>query len=205
MPKTPNATCVFLKHGGFLDLANPDPADINIYDIASGLAGEQRWAGQCNGFYSVAQHSVFVMDLVPDRHKLAALLHDAGEYLWGDIPSPGKRVCREIKIHEKRLLAAVGSKWGLTLDDFAHSTVKRADKIAAMTERRDITNIPEDAEWPGYEGIKPAAQKIGKLLTPSEARALFFQEFQRVLKLHEDLTGISSVKTSPQPHLQIDA
>jgi len=132
--------------GRRLDLLNPDPADVAIEDIAHGLARVARWNGQTQGphAFSVAQHSVIVEQIVaslePDwdnRWRLAALLHDAAEYVIGDLISPFKAaIGYDYKSFENNLLAAVHYRFGLpvALPAEVVASIKCADKIAAFYE-----------------------------------------------------------------------
>ena len=109
--------------GRRLDLLDPSPLDIEIADIAHGLARVARWNGQTSGahIFSVAQHTLLVeavmreqMPRVDARFRLAALLHDAPEYVIGDMISPFKAVLGgDYKVVEKRLLAAIHIRFGL--------------------------------------------------------------------------------------------
>ncbi len=109
--------------GRRLDLLDPSPLDIEIADIAHGLARVARWNGQTSGahIFSVAQHTLLVeavlreqMPRVDVRFRLAALLHDAPEYVIGDMISPFKAVIGgDYKVVEKRLLAAIHIRFGL--------------------------------------------------------------------------------------------
>ena len=109
--------------GRRLDLLDPSPLDIEIADIAHGLARVARWNGQTSGahIFSVAQHTLLVeavmreqMPRVDVRFRLAALLHDAPEYVIGDMISPFKAVLGgDYKVVEKRLLAAIHVRFGL--------------------------------------------------------------------------------------------
>ena len=109
--------------GRRLDLLDPDPADIAIEDIAHGLARVARWNGQTIGdhAYSVAQHALLVEDITaasapdwPVAWRLAALLHDAPEYVVGDLISPFKAaIGLDYKAFENRLLAAIHARFGL--------------------------------------------------------------------------------------------
>src|SRR5690242_21891157 len=109
--------------GRRLDLIDPSPLDIEIADIAHGLARVARWNGQTSGahIFSVAQHTLLVetvmreqMPRVDVRFRLAALLHDAPEYVIGDMISPFKAVLGgDYKVVEKRLLAAIHVRFGL--------------------------------------------------------------------------------------------
>lgn len=132
--------------GRRLDLLDPSPLDIEIEDIAHGLARVARWNGQTVGehAFSVAQHCVLVEEIVrtlqPDltpRWRLAALLHDAPEYVIGDLITPFKLAIGEgYKAIEKRLLQAVHVRFGLPPDLPAGigDRIKRADRIAAYHE-----------------------------------------------------------------------
>src|SRR5665647_3909123 len=132
--------------GRRLDLLNPSPADIEIEDIAHGLARVARWNGQTIGAhaFSVAQHALFVEDIAlarnpqwPDRWRLAALLHDAPEYVVGDLISPFKTaIGLDYKAFELRLLAAIHQRFGLPgiLPTDVQAQIKAADRIAAYYE-----------------------------------------------------------------------
>jgi uncharacterized protein len=132
--------------GRRLDLLDPSPSDIEIADIAHGLARVARWNGQTLGdhAYSVAQHALIVEQIAdalhPDtepRWLLAALLHDAPEYVIGDLISPFKAaVGLDYKAFEERLLQAIHRRFGLppTLPGAVTANVKNADRIAAYYE-----------------------------------------------------------------------
>lgn len=130
--------------GRRLDLLDPSPLDIEIEDIAHGLARVARWNGQTGGdhAFSVAQHSLVVETIVasiePDpRWRLAALLHDAPEYVIGDMISPFKAVMGgDYKSVEKRLQAAVHLRFGLpaALPKPVEKTIKTADRLSAFHE-----------------------------------------------------------------------
>lgn len=132
--------------GRRLDLLHPSPMDVEILDIAHGLARVSRWNGQTKGEYplSVAQHSVMVERFVSHnapkldrRWRLAALLHDAPEYVIGDMITPFKAVLGPgYKTLEARLQAAIHLRFGLpaALPEPVARSIKRADHIAAYME-----------------------------------------------------------------------
>ena len=132
--------------GRRLDLLDPSPLDVEIEDIAHGLARVPRWNGQTAGahIFSVAQHTLLVEAVarqnVPrlDRiGRLAILLHDAPEYVIGDMISPFKAVIGDsYKAVEKRLLAAIHVRFGLpvALPDKLQELVKSSDRSAAFLE-----------------------------------------------------------------------
>ena len=132
--------------GRRLDLLDPSPLDVEIADIAHGLARVARWNGQTSGdhAFSVAQHCLLVERIVaardpaaPPRDLLAALLHDAPEYVIGDMISPLKRfVGGEYKAVEARLLQAIHLRFGLAADPAPRlrARIKQADRAAAYLE-----------------------------------------------------------------------
>jgi len=139
--------------GRRLDLLDPTPVDIELEDIAHGLAFVARWNGQTHGDwpYSVAEHSLLVEDLFgqidPEaalRWRLAALLHDGPEYVIGDMISPVKAaVGAEYGTLEARLTAAIHIRFGLPaqLPVRVKSAIKRADRISAWLEATQIAGF----------------------------------------------------------------
>lgn len=139
--------------GRRLDILDPSPLDVEISDIAHGLARVARWNGQTAGDYpfSVAQHSVLVLEIfraiapeASDREALYALLHDAAEYVMGDIISPFKAAMGgNYKEVEHRLQAAVHIRFGLPADPPAAlaKQIKRADKHAAFFEATELAGF----------------------------------------------------------------
>ena len=132
--------------GRRLDLLDPSPLDVEIADIAHGLARVARWNGQTHGahIFSVAQHTLLVEAVLREQSprvdhtvRLAALLHDAPEYVVGDMISPFKAVIGEsYKSVEKRLLAAIHIRFGLpaALPEATTKQIKAADRGAAYLE-----------------------------------------------------------------------
>lgn len=144
--------------GRRLDLLDPSPVDIEIEDIAHGLARVARWNGQTTGPlpFSVAQHSLlveaFCQAIRPDwpvKWRLAALLHDAPEFVIGDMISPFKSALGEsYKSIEKRLQRAVHLRFGLPADlpETIEKAIKRADRASAFFEATQIAGFaPEEA------------------------------------------------------------
>jgi uncharacterized protein len=132
--------------GRRLDLLDPSALDIEIEDIAHGLARVARWNGQTSGahIFSVAQHSLLVETLAHTRapgldrgRRLAVLLHDAPEYVIGDMISPFKAVIGDAyKVIERRLLAAIHRRFGLPAKSppELEKLIKTADREAAFLE-----------------------------------------------------------------------
>ena len=159
--------------GRRLDLLEPDPADIEIEDIAHGLARVARWNGQTIGAhaFSVAHHSLIVEDIASTLHpefsnseKLAALLHDSPEYVIGDLISPFKAaIGLDYKAFELRLLAAIHRRFGLpqALSPELKATIKSADGIAAYFEATVLAGF----------GISEAEDFFGKPAIPRDLEA----------------------------------
>ena len=141
--------------GRRLDLLDPTPVDIEVEDIAHGLAFVARWNGQTKGdfAYSVAEHSLLVEALftrmqpnAPVKWQLAALLHDAPEYVIGDMISPVKAaVGPSYGALDDRLTAAIHIRFGLpaVLPKTVKRQIKSADKISAWLEAVQIAGFTE--------------------------------------------------------------
>jgi 5'-nucleotidase len=139
--------------GRRLDLLDPSPLDVEIEDIAHGLSRVARWNGQTTGAwaFTVAQHSLLVEDLVgrfrptaPRAWRLAALLHDAPEYVIGDLITPFKAaVGLDYKALEIRLQTAVNLRFGLPArpPKSAAALIKRADRAAAYLEATQLAGF----------------------------------------------------------------
>jgi 5'-deoxynucleotidase YfbR-like HD superfamily hydrolase len=142
--------------GRRLDLLDPSPLDIEIEDIAHGLARVARWNGQTVGehAFSVAQHSLVVEDLcahlrpgLEPRWRLAALLHDAPEYVIGDMISPFKAALGiDYKLFEARLEAAIHIRFGLPprIPPEIKALIKKADVISAYYEAVQLAGFGPD-------------------------------------------------------------
>ena len=176
--------------GRRLDILSPSPLDIEIEDIAHGLARVTRWNGQTRGKYglSVAQHCVLVEKLVrmnapktDQKWCLAALLHDAPEYVIGDMITPFKYaiggIYRDI---EHRLELAVSMRFGLPpqLPEAVQRTIKRADRMAAWIEATQIAGFSHDEAAKIFikpYGILPNIKL--RVQPPEDAAATFLRRF----------------------------
>jgi 5'-nucleotidase len=180
--------------GRRLDLLDPSPLDIEIADIAHGLARVARWNGQTHGahIFSVAQHTLLVeavmrtqIPRVDARYRLAAMLHDAPEYVIGDMISPFKAVLGgDYKVVEKRLLAAIHIRFGLPPELPAEITrqIKNADRGAAYLEATVLAGFSQ-AEAKRLFGRDPGLPEATRddYLTPwgaSKAEKRFLAHFK---------------------------
>ncbi len=174
--------------GRRLNLLDPSPLDIEIEDIAHGLARVARWNGQTKGphAFSVAQHCMLVERLavaakpsLAREGRLAALLHDAPEYVIGDLISPFKRaVGIDYKTLELRLLAAIHIRFGLTPDipGVLQRLIKKADAAAAYFEATQLAGF-DPAEAKRFFGQPTAPNKRLDPWGPVEAQARFLKRF----------------------------
>jgi 5'-nucleotidase len=184
--------------GRRLDLLDPSPLDVEIEDIAHGLARVARWNGQTKGahIYSVAQHALLVEALarakVPRldaQGRLAVLLHDAPEYVIGDMISPFKAVIGDsYKAVERRLLAAIHLRFGLPpkLPETLRDLIKAADRNAAFLEATRLAGF-ERTEAQKFFGPPPkfSAAMERDYLTPwtaSAAEARFKERFEKLMR-----------------------
>jgi uncharacterized protein len=177
-PGAPPRAWQRMLSGRRLDLLDPSPLDVEIADIAHGLARVPRWNGQTKGdhAFSVAQHSLLVEAIAcgafgvsGPRDRLATLLHDAPEYVVGDLISPFKAVIGgDYKAVEERLLAAVHLRFGLPARRAASLTarIKKADQVAAWLEATRLAGF-SDKEAARYFGRpKVATTAYAALIEP---------------------------------------
>jgi 5'-deoxynucleotidase YfbR-like HD superfamily hydrolase len=176
--------------GRRLDLLDPSPLDIEIGDIAHGLARVARWNGQTAGAhaFSVAQHCVLVEGLAGElkphlsrEGRLAALLHDAPEYVIGDLISPFKAaVGLYYKDFENRLLGAIHIRFGLKPVPAAelHSLIKQADRLSAYHEATQLAGFSA-AEARAFFGAPPRgiATPVLAGVPAADAQAQFLERF----------------------------
>ena len=125
-------------------LTNPHIDDVAIEDIAHGLAYQCRFNGQTRAFYSVAQHSLMVMSLVPEELRFSALLHDAAEAYLGDMVKPLKNLFPEFSLIEAHVMEIIGHRFGLDLTHL-DPAIKQAD--AALGRNLDLPS--RDRTTPG--------------------------------------------------------
>ncbi len=164
----------------------PKAEAINIYDIAHALANTCRWSGHIKQFYSVAQHSYKVMEIVPQDHKLAALLHDASEAYLGDMIRPIKYL-PEMAIYkeiEANATAAIAEAFGFeTLEK--SDEVDKADQIILAQEA--IVLRTGMFTWPQESLVKlnsPLDFVFGEIWEPETAKAMFLRAFYELVKPH---------------------
>jgi len=184
--------------GRRLDLIDPSPLDIEIEDIAHGLSRVARWNGQTKGphAFSVAQHSLLVEAIASTfnegldrRWRLGALLHDAPEYVVGDMISPFKAaIGYDYKAFENRLLAAIHVRFSLParLPEATSRLIKRADKAAAFLEATQLAGFGHREALTFFgrpAGLKPETSPAFfglEGLPPERAKAAFLKKFRQL-------------------------
>lgn len=194
--KTPPRAWQRMLSGRRLDLLDPTPMDIEIEDIAHGLAFVARWNGQTKGdfAYSVAEHSLLVEALfrridpgAPPKWCLAALLHDAPEYVIGDMISPVKAaVGPEYTNLDTRLTAAIHHRFGLpaAIPQTVKRKIKKADKISAWLEAIQIAGFTTTEATKFFGAPDPAIiDGLSIILRPPvEARTAYLERHETLLK-----------------------
>lgn len=179
--------------GRRLDLLDPSPLDVEIEDIAHGLARVARWNGQTIGAhaFSVAQHSLIVEDicrkLAPEwdkKRRLMALLHDAPEYVIGDMISPFKAALGlDYRAFEAKLESAIHLRFGLPahMPAVVKGVIKRADIICAYFEATQLAGFTE-AEAKRYFGAPPRGMRIKLTPQPTgQVQEAFLKRFRSLL------------------------
>jgi 5'-deoxynucleotidase YfbR-like HD superfamily hydrolase len=187
-PPAPRAWQRMLS-GRRLDLLDPSPLDIEIEDIAHGLARVARWNGQTRGphAFSVAQHSVlveaFLAQLHPDSTAadlLGALLHDAPEYVIGDMISPFKNALGvDYRQFEERLERAIRIRFGLApkIPPALKARIKQADQCAAFFEATRLAGFDVDEALSFFGAPPPGPAPDMTPLSAPDAQALMLSRF----------------------------
>ncbi|WP_160012416.1 hypothetical protein [Rhizobium sp. 18055] len=174
--KMKSGPSIMLASGNWFDLLDPWNSEFSIEDIAQGLANICRYSGQCNSFYSVAEHSIHVSDTV-EEFKLEALLHDAAEAFLGDITRPLKQLLPQYQEIEKSVEDAIFSRFGL--EKSSKSVIKAADLRVLATEQSQLMPVGTDY-WAAGSGIQRADIRI-EFLSPSAARDRFMAKYTMLI------------------------
>lgn len=193
---TPPRAWQRMLSGRRLDLLDPSPLDVEIDDIAHGLARVARWNGQTHGehAFSVAQHCVLVEELalrlepaLDPKFRLVVLLHDGPEYVIGDMISPFKAVVGGgYKAVEHRLEAAIHIRFGLpaTVPEAIRTLTKRADHVSAYFEAVELAGFSAEEAARLFGRPKGFPERLN--LTPwpvGEAQARFLERFHALDRL----------------------
>jgi hypothetical protein len=178
-----NTTGKILTYTGkYVDLMAPQLATIDIVDIAHALSQISRFGGHTRTYYSVAQHSIGVSQLLPERYRLQGLLHDAAEAYFGDMVRPLKSlpISESYRDYESAMQAMILQRYanGLATDQECRDRIHEADMSMLAAERRDLM-APDDSPWPYMEGVQPRSATIRPML-PITAELAFLQMYKQL-------------------------
>jgi hypothetical protein len=172
--------------GRVIEPLNPDPEQISIVDIAHSLSNQCRFTGHTREFYSVAQHSILVSDIVPQRDKLWGLLHDATEAYLSDLARPIKRAVGELaeaySLAERELLVAIAEKFDLDENyrQYIPDSVKQADNILLKREMFWLMDhkllTPEEIQEFGFD----PDEEYWDCWSPKNANMMFLIRFHEL-------------------------
>lgn len=168
------------KHKGWMEISsgrkvnplNVREEDVDIEIIAHALSHICRYGGHCKKFYSVADHSMRVARILPDKYKLAGLLHDASEAYLGDVIRPLKYSMPSYRELEERTIQTIMAKFHIPYTEEVKEAIKSADNIIGATEGRDLMYHSED--WGNLP--EPLVGKI-EPISPSVAKMFFLMRF----------------------------
>lgn len=158
--------------GKQIDFLNPQPDQIDIEDIIQGISRMPRFSGQTKHDYTVGQHTLNVVNVLPPRHKLQGFLHDAAEAYIGDMPTPFKRLMPDFTLLEQRIWDAICQRFNIS--HALHPSVKQADGIMLMSER-DLLK-PAVTDWGDLENhlrVRVEFQHISSAATRDSLRAVW--------------------------------
>lgn len=182
---------ILLSSGNYFNLLAPDESDFTILDIAHALSNLCRFNGHTREFYSVAQHSVLVSQIVPFEDQMSGLMHDATEALVGDMVRPFKNILPDYRAIEKSVEAAVLKRLGISS---IPASVTHADLILLATERRDL--LPkDDRQWALLDGISPLSATI-EPWAPARAEFEFLNRYDHLRSMVGTATSDKSAEIS---------
>lgn len=170
---------IMLASGATFDFLDPWSSDFTLDDIAHGLSHTCRYAGQCRSFYSVAEHSILVSELVPAEFALEGLLHDATEAFIGDITRPLKQLLPDFKSIEARVEEAIAARFAFK-PGFKQA-IKPVD-LQVLAAEQDQLMPAGCADWAKEDGIVPAKVKV-QSLSPTAAKAAFLARYKALAGL----------------------
>ena len=161
--------------------SDPRPGDFMIEEIAHNLSLICRFAGSVAVAYPVSSHLVMVSDIVRNlggtlEEQLQALLHDATESVISDIPAPLKRFLPQVKAAEQRIWRAMAKQFKIPAK--MSPLVKQADRIALITERRDLFQ-PSEHRWAGYDAVQPIAARV-RIMSAKAAEKSFLERYHHL-------------------------
>lgn len=163
--------------GRLFDILKPEEYEFDVEEIGTALSNLCRYTGHVNRFYSVAEHSVLVSRIVPDRVALSALFHDASEAYLGDVSSPLKKLLPEYRAIEERVQQAIFNYFGLSypIPDVVHE----ADKRMYWKERQTVAdNGIRDKVW--HQDLRATRKVEAVGMAPHMAKRMFLARYREL-------------------------
>lgn len=180
---------IMLQSGAWFDLASPHTSPFTIEDIAHGLAHICRYSGQCDRFFSVAEHSLLVSETAYG-FELEALMHDAAEAFLGDITRPLKQMLPDYKRIEGEVERAIFSRFGIPTP--LPREVKKADLRVLAAEQRQIMP-PGTDNWLRGQDVVPAPIVV-RNLSPEEAKSEWLARFEALYSPSSPVNPLRSAR-----------
>jgi hypothetical protein len=169
---------ILLHSGEYLNLLDPQSSKFSIEDIAHGLSMTCRFNGQCDAFYSVAEHCVVMSEMVQKDYKLEALMHDASEAFLGDIVTPLKKILPAYQVIEKSFERQIALRYGLPMK--MSPQVKKADTRMCVTEQQQLMNN-KDVWRDDMKDVLPYDIELSCWSWPV-AKQMFLMTYERLKK-----------------------
>ena len=169
-------SCIAIVGNRFFDILKPEEHDYDIDCIATALSNICRYTGHVDKFYSVAEHSVLVSKLVPEKYALEGLLHDASEAFLGDVSSPLKKLLPDYKRIENNVQKAMADFYGLVYP--YPNEIHEADKRMYWNERKTVAPGP-DALW--HQEFGAARKVTASGMTPTMAKRYFLSRYKEII------------------------
>lgn len=178
----PKSERIFIQTytGHAFPLLDPSPKDIFLEDIAHALAYTNRFNGHALFPYSVAQHSLLMVDIAPHGFEMDALLHDAAEAYVGDIVRPLKALLPEFKSIESRIMKAIEDRLHRPCTPDRRRVIRDLD-LAMLAAERNHVMAPSKEAWPSIEGVEPAKVIIDPCW-PEFVKANFISTYVKLAK-----------------------
>lgn len=178
-------SCITTYSGRWFDILRPEEYEYDIEEIAHSLSNLCRYTGHVNSFYSVAEHSILVSRLVPDKLALCGLLHDASECFLGDVSSPLKKLLPEYREIEDRVERAIAAHFDIPFP--YPKEIKEADKRMYWQERQGIANNGlRDGLW--HQGLRATRKEQAKGMRPEHAFRFFMHRYEEIMKGKDNRT-----------------
>lgn len=180
----PNLNPTIQTGVGYWNIAEPEKnldANFDIRMLAHAISNICRFTGHVRRFYSVAQHSVLCSFIEPDQDAYAKLMHDIAEALIGDVASPLKQMLNDYKVIERKNETALFSWFGISASFNLPKSVKRADIIMLLAEKRDLlAELPQDTvEWEWAKDVPELDYHI-RPWGPFKAKHAFLARFYEI-------------------------